>query len=297
MPHYLISSLIVPISFLFAFCSSDQECSDCLPSEDTVSVKDTIHGNNVPIINAKGSIIETRFNTVSNFKRISCDTNSFAQFLRNLPLKPHNSSVKYYDGDTKRNNNTYLGVVDLPIGKRDLHQCADAVMRLRADYLRSQNRFDEIKFSFNNGFIAEYSKWKKGYRIHFDGNSFSWKKKTNPSDSDESYWKYLEYVFSFAGTWSLEKELNAVTIDNMKIGDIFILGGSPGHAVIVVDMMKNESTGQEYFMLAQSYMPAQEIQILHNPNDMTKSPWYSKEFGNTLKTPEWNFARTSLKRF
>lgn len=61
--------------------------------------------------------------------------------------------------------------------------------------------------------------------------------------------------------------------------------------------MKDKSSGQEFFMLAQSYMPAQETQVLHNPMDMGISPWYSKDFGTTLKTPEWDFSRNSLKRF
>lgn len=233
MQRALTPLLIVSFTFILAFFSQNQACLDC--SSSNIDVGDTIHRYGIPLINKSDSTFETRFNTLNNCERIDYDSSSFGHFLRDLPLKSHNSSVKYYDGSTKRNNNTYVGVVDLPIGKRDLHQCADAIMRLRADYLRSQKRYDEIKFSFNNGFVAEYSKWKAGYRIHFDGNSFSWKKDTAPSESDESYWKYLKYVFSFAGTWSLEKELKAVTIDQMKIGDVFILGGSPGHAVIVVD--------------------------------------------------------------
>lgn len=270
MQHPFLLNIFLPLVLSLTFCTQTQESEGDLTSGHETQVKDT----DLPLINTNGNTIESRFNPLANCERVLAKSNSFGAYLRDLPLKSHGSSVKYFDGDVKRNNQVYVGVVDLPIGDRDLHQCADAIMRLRADYLRVQKRYDEIKFSFNNGFVADYSKWKEGYRISYNGDSFFWKKKASPSDSDESYWKYLEYVFSFAGTWSLEKELNAVTTENMKIGDIFIYGGSPGHAVIVVDMIEDKTTGLKYFMLAQSYMPAQEIQILINPNNEETSPLF-----------------------
>jgi hypothetical protein len=48
-------------------------------------------------------------------------------------------------------------------------------------------------------------------------------------------------------------------------------------------------------MLAQSYMPAQDIQILKNPNDSDISPWYSANFVDKLLTPEWTFDTGDLK--
>lgn len=297
MQHSFGINFLLPLTLLLTFCTQESEGSSSLTNQYDTEQKSDARSIPQSLINTEGKTIESRFNPLTNCERISAEPNSFGEFLRGLSLKPHGSEVKYYDGNLKRNDNVYVGVVDLPIGKRDLHQCADAIMRLRADYLRTEKRFDEIKFTFNNGFVAEYSKWKEGYRIGFNGESFSWKKKTSPSDSDESYWKYLEYVFSFAGTWSLEKELNAVSNDNMEIGDIFIYGGAPGHAVIVVDMIEDKSNGKKYFMLAQSYMPAQEIQILVNPNDGETSPWYSSERRGALNTPEWVFDAGSLKRF
>ena len=51
----------------------------------------------------------------------------------------------------------------------------------------------------------------------------------------------------------------------MQIGDVLIQGGSPGHAVIVVDMAENPATGEKLYLLAQSYMPAQDIQSAGEP--------------------------------
>lgn len=290
----VITALLAILLLGFTFCT-DQETSLSV-SEHNLMHK--IDDQPYPIIDTTGTNIATRFSTPQNFERIQVRDSSFGSYLRKLPLKPHGCEVSYFNGQKKSNKNIYCAVVDLPIGNRDLHQCADAVMRLRADYLREQKRFEDIHFTFNNGFEARYDKWMKGYRIHFDGTDFYWTKDSEASNSDASYWKYLEYVFSFAGTYSLAQELPAIDEKDMKIGDVFIWGGNPGHAVIVVDMAINKATGDKVFMLAQSYMPAQEIQILVNPkNHEIISPWYAIDFGEYLHTPEWRFEKGFLKRF
>ncbi len=253
--------------------------------------------NNTNKANLFENTIQQRFQLPQGFVREEESKTSFDYFLRNLPLKPLGSNVLYFDGTTKPNRNVYEAVVDLPIGKQDLHQCADAVMRLRADYFYSQKQYDKIHFNFTNGFRADFSKWAAGYRIAIKGNKTSWIKTAKPSDSYETYWKYLEKVFMYAGTASLEKELKPINALDIKIGDVFIKGGFPGHAVIVVDMALNPKNNQKIMLLAQSYMPAQEIQILKNPNNSSLSPWYAVDFGTSLQTPEWTFSSSQLKRF
>ena len=86
------------------------------------------------------------------------------------------------------------------------------------------------------------------------------------------------------------------SLSDMKIGDVFIKGGSPGHAIIIVDMAENDK-GEKIFMLAQSYMPAQQTQILINPNDKKMGVWYSLKETDILNTPEWRFGIENLKKF
>ena len=241
--------------------------------------------------------IESRFLAPQNFARINYPEKSFAQYLRQLPLKPHGSEVKLFDGRTKPNYKVYDAVVDLEIGHKDLHQCADAVMRLRSEFLWQQGLYEKIHFNFTNGFRVDYTEWMKGRRIIVNGNKTSWNNRNNPSNTYADFWKYMETIFMYAGTLSLAKELNQVSMDEMEIGDVFIKGGSPGHAVIVVDMAINPVNGKKIFMLAQSYMPAQEIQILQNPGNKKISPWYETDPDNQLRTPEWTFHTSALKRF
>jgi hypothetical protein len=43
-----------------------------------------------------------------------------------------------------------FAVMDLPVGNKDLQQCADAIMRLRAEYLYRPGQFNSIRFYDNN---------------------------------------------------------------------------------------------------------------------------------------------------
>jgi hypothetical protein len=248
------------------------------------------------LINKEGTSVKTRFNTPDNFTRIKTPANSFAYYLQNFPLKAYNAKVHLYNGELKYRQDIHSAVLAIDVGKRDLQQCADATMRLRAEYLYKQKQYDKIHFNFTNGFKASYAKWRLGYRIRVKGNKVTWVKSAKPSVSYHSFRKYLTMVFSYAGTLSLSKELPAIPIKDLQIGDIFIQGGSPGHAIIVMDMAEDK-TGDKLFLLAQSYMPAQEIHILKNPNNKNTSPWYSTKNLTTLKTPEWIFTKDDIKRF
>jgi len=251
-----------------------------------------------PIVrDSSGNTVKTRFKTPDRYTRVSSEKNSFAEYLQNLPLKPEGTKVLNYDGTEKRPDDVYAAVINVDVGDKDLQQCADAVMRLRAEYLFAQGKIEDIEFNFTNGFIAEYSKWRLGYRISVSGNKVSWIKKSEESTSYNEFRKYLDVVFTYAGTLSLEKELPPIDISEIEIGSVFIKGGSPGHAVIIVDLAENKTTGDKVFLIAQSYMPAQDIQILKNPDSNSLSPWYSTNIENTLVTREWTFKKTQLKKF
>lgn len=248
------------------------------------------------LINEQGNTIAERVGTPLGFERIEEKEGSFGSYLRNFPLNPPGSQVKYYNGDVK-SAEVYVAVFNMDIGDRDLQQCADAVMRLRAEYLYQKGEYDKIHFNFTNGFRADYSKWRQGYRIAVNGNHAAWVQKNIKSTDYESFREYLDMVFAYAGTLSLSKELKKAPVSDMQIGDVFIEGGTPGHAVIVVDMAENKETGERLFLLAQSYTPAQDIQLLKNPQNDDGNPWYSLGPAEELHTPEWDFTTDQLMRF
>lgn len=286
----IIACFLMPF-FLFSSCqSSSQEIAEKLPSNTKEPTKE------IEILQPNGESIQTRFSPPAGYQRVAHETANFASYLQQLPLKPHGSIVHYYDGGEKTQSGVYAAVVDMEIGKRDLQQCADAVMRLRGEFLFQQKRYDDIRFNFTNGFDMAFAKWRQGYRVKVAGNNVSWVKSKSPSNSYTNFRSYMNMVFAYAGTLSLAKELKSVAISEMQIGDVFIQGGSPGHAVIVVDMAIN-AAGEKRFMLAQSYMPAQDIQVLQNPDQAAISPWYEMPTGERVATPEWDFSVYDLKRF
>lgn len=286
-----LSALLLSLCCLYSCSSNSQEISSQLPGTSQL-----IQASPWSPIDTNGATIQERFVPPTGFTRVAYPAKSFAAFLQQLPLKPAGSRVKYFNGSEKAPGQVYLAVVDMDVGKRDLQQCADAIMRLRGEYLFEQKRYDEIRFNLTNGFDMTFAKWRQGYRIKVNGNTVSWVKAKSASHSYPQFRSYMNMVFAYAGTLSLAKELQPVAKEEIQVGDVFIQGGSPGHAVIVVDMAINEA-GEKRFLLAQSYMPAQDIQVLQNPNSELSSPWFELPPGERMETPEWNFTVHDLKRF
>jgi Domain of unknown function (4846) len=208
------------------------------------------------------------------FERIKDDSGSFPKFLRNINLK-ENTTVYLFNGQPKRNQFAQYALLDISTGNKDLQQCADAVMRLRAEYLFSQKQFDQIIFYDNEHTVYNFS--MPYTREHFD--------------------KYLSRVFGMCGSASLAKQLKPVnSFSQIQPGDVIIRGGFPGHAVIVMDVAVN-NTGKKIYLLAQSYMPAQDIHVLKNPNNTGLSPWYEVNDDTIIATPEYTFTQNELRRW
>ena len=171
------------------------------------------------------------------------------------------------------------------------------MIRLRAEYLYSQRKSvgDSLQLHFGRcRFILEVVRRISSRRKRESGELGEIR---GADDSYRSFRAYLDVVFNYAGTASLERELSKMANPrDLQGGDVFIQAGYPGHAVIVVDVARNRE-GRKVFLLAQSYMPAQDMQILRNPEGGTLGPWYDANFGAVLRTPEWTFNASHLRRF
>ena len=269
---------------------SDENDSETRESEGTEAA-----GGVEDLLNPEGMTLETRVRTPGGYMRMPAEEGSFAAFLRNYSMKEADSPVLLYNGREKGNQGAHAAVFTLPIESEDLQQCADSVMRVYAEYFYQTGQYDRIAFHFVNGFWAEYSKWRDGYRIVVDGNDVSWSNSAEADDSYENFQEYMRMVFAYAGTLSMKEEAHEITLDEIQAGDVFLKGGSPGHVVMIVDVCEKED-GSKAFLLGQGYMPAQEFHLLKNPKH-GEDPWYYEEEVNyPFSTPEYTFLEGSLCR-
>ncbi len=245
---------------------------------------------------AEGTTLATRINPPQGYLRPEAEEDSLAFFLRNYPVKEHNAPVRLYNGELKEDQTAHAAVLCLPMEDEDFQQCADSIMRVFAEYYRSLDRPEKIAFHFTDDFTADYVKWRDGYRIRLDEGGFSWVKSAGYDDSYENFTRYLRMVFIYAGTFSMDTwEAKPISLDELQIGDVFLKGGSPGHAMLVADICVNEA-GKKAFLLAQGHMPAQEFQIAKNPVHPDDPWYYEEEVQYPFSTIEYVFPEECLKR-
>lgn len=245
--------------------------------------------------NSSDKTIGTRFVPPKGYQRNTVPKGSFAEYLRRFPLEVAGSKVRFYDGQIK-SPSYQAAVLAIDVGKKDLQQCADAVMRLRSEYLYQQKEWSKISFKNFAGERMDYVRYQQGYRMTAKG----YQKIANSDNSKTGFREYLDMVFNYANTFTFERELTAQPLENLQVGDVFIVSNPKryGHAMLVIDVAENPKTKDKVFLLAQSYMPAQSIHIVQNPGGSISKVWYSVgEITDELVTPEWTFPASALRKF
>jgi hypothetical protein len=238
-----------------------------------------------------------RFAAPPGFVRVAVEPGSFGEWLRGLPLAPAGTPVRLHDGREKADQSDVAAVIDIDVGSADLQQCADAIIRLRAEYLFSRGAFADIAFDFTSGDRYHFRSYAEGVTPAVAGSKVSWRQGRGNGDSHESLRRWLDIVFTYAGTVSLSHELDPVgSLPDADIGDALILPGSPGHAVLIVDMATDAATGRKAVLLAQGFMPAQSVHILANLDDDAPSPWFLVDDDRVVAGP-WVFTPDRLRRF
>jgi hypothetical protein len=246
---------------------------------------------------APAETVGGRFAAPDGFARIAIDSGSFAEWLRSLPLAPTGTPVLLHDGRAKFDQSGTAAVIDIDIGRADLQQCADAIIRLRAEYLFSTGAFADIAFDFTSGDRYQFLSYAEGITPAVSGAKVTWRQGRRNDGSHASMRRWLDIVFTYAGTISLSRELAARgRMSDAAIGDALVLPGSPGHAVLIVDMAEDATTGRKTVLLAQGFMPAQSLHILANTDDPELSPWFVLGDDRLVASP-WSFTSDRLRRF
>ena len=191
--------------------------------------------------------------TPIGYTRVDAPAGSFGSFARSLPLEKRGSKVHLYTGGDARFQSLSTGVIAMPL-LSNYEQCADVTMRLKAEYLFSQGRFSEIRFTDVNG--------KR--QIYTGGNS------------RKAFEKYMRNIYGCCSTFSLFHETTPRKASEVQPGDVLVYPARPGrkygHALIVIDVAHNES-GNVAIMCAEGNTPARDIHVVRNNNPI-RNPWF-----------------------
>lgn len=248
-------------------------------------------------VNEEGATIKERITVPEGYERVVYSENTFQHYVQNYPLKSFGSKIINYDGNEYGYQRGHVGILEIPVPSNGLQQCADALIRIRSEYLWETNQKNAIGFNFTSGHYCSWKQYAEGYRPKVNGSRVSFHKTAGADTSEANFYRYLNLIYTYAGTQSLFDELKSIeTVEEVQVGDMLIYPGSPGHVVMVVDEVVN-SSGEKLFILAQGNTPAQSVHILKNPNDSRISPWYELEMGAYLEIPTYYFNETRFVRF
>ena len=240
--------------------------------------------------------LELRFPVPEGGLRADVEPGSFAAWLRVLPLREDRDDVRAWNGDALRRPAAAVAALD--VGRGDLQQCADSALRLHAEWLWASGRADEAAYHFTSGDRSAWVDWRAGERFVIDGAHVERQKGAARGADWATYRAWLQYVFRFAGTRSLRFDTAAVPADRpIAAGDVFVDPGSPGHAVVVLDVMHRD--GRPHALLGQGFMPAEDFHVLTD-RAAVDGVWFPLPVGadDALDSPSWSpFPRSTARRF
>jgi hypothetical protein len=243
---------------------------------------------------APADTLRSRWAAPAGFARVPLAAGSFGAWLRQLPLAAAGTPVRSYAGDVlyPASDSRIAAVIAIDAGSADLQQCADAVIRLHAEWRWSQGRRDHA-YRAASGILLPFERFTRGERVVADGTRLRWRPAGRVGADYAAFRRYLDVVFTWANSVSLARQADEVSPDALQPGDFFALGGNPGHAVLVLDLARAVG-GRRAALLGQSYMPAQNLHVLRPAAGRV---WFSLEPSRDLSTPFWRpFPWSSLRR-
>lgn len=188
------------------------------------------------------------------FERVDARAGDYTSFLRSLPLKPYGTKVQLYTGGDARLQFLSAAVIDLPL-LSNYEQCADATMRIRAEYFYKSGRYGDIRFTDVNG-----------NKLTYQGGA-----------NRKAFEKYMRIVYGVCSTFSLFHETKPRAISEVQPGDVLVFkareGRKYGHAILVADVARNKQ-GKVAILCLEGNTPARDLHIMRNMANPARNPWF-----------------------
>ncbi|OPC08189.1 hypothetical protein BAY01_17555 [Elizabethkingia miricola] len=272
---------------ILSSCQKNENLSAKVPAKNNSEIQEHY-------VDEKSNTLKGRLLVPKGFTREITNENTWDHFIQNQALEKYGSPILKYDGTKISDQKHHIGTLMYDVGEKDLQQCADALIRLRAEYLFGQKRYNEIGFNFTSGDHFTWKSYAEGERPLINGNNVKFIKRApeNALGSYSDFRQYLDIIYNYAGTISLSKELKD-SKGNMElnIGDLIITPGSPGHTVMIADKISDGKNKK--YALIEGFTPAQTIHIL----SVNGNPWFSIKPGAIIETPRYTFQNAVIKRF
>jgi len=164
------------------------------------------------------------------YARIMPEPGSFGEFIQSQPISSDNNIYMHYGSILK--SNEHIGILKNYQDVHEFEQCADLIMHMVADYNASKNRT----------------------------TTFTTSKKNKKTGTNTTRMLYDWYVH--CNTESLMyHDTEPVSLNDVMPGDLLLITDtSPGHVVIIIDVVKK---GEKVKVaLAQGHMPAMSCHIV-----------------------------------
>ncbi len=272
---------------ILSSCQKNETLSAKVPAKNDSEIQERY-------VDEKSNILKGRLLVPKGFAREITNENTWEHFIQNQALEKFGSPILKHDGTKILDQKHHVGTLTYDVGEKDLQQCADALIRLRAEYLFGQKRYNEIGFNFTSGNHFTWKSYAEGERPLINGNNVKFIKRApeNALSSYSDFRQYLDIIYNYAGTISLSKELkDSKSSAELNIGDLIITPGSPGHTVMIADKISDGEN--EKYALIEGFTPAQSIHVL----SLIGNTWLNIKPGAIIETPRYTFQNAVIKRF
>ncbi|MDD2716061.1 MAG: DUF4846 domain-containing protein [Candidatus Wallbacteria bacterium] len=238
-----------------------------------------------------------KIHTPQNYRRIRYQDDSYAEWLRHLPLKKEGSKV-YLGYAMKNIQLNHVAIIDIDQGKRELQKGIGFTYRLLAEYMYSLEMYQDLRYETEQGTQISFFWDLYGYKPTVIKNDYQWNwKRQSIKDYDrfqEFMWKYVK-AGTYEGTFQKLERLK--NFNDLRIGDLITRNGFDGCALLVIDMAVNPLDQTKVYLFAFNSVPNQDLQIMANLGDRELSPWYSfKKFNVKISTTEFVFQQSDAFR-
>lgn len=209
---------------------------------------------------------------------IRTEDSAFGKWARQRVVEDPTEPIRTYAGDRVAHHGR---VVRLPLVPGDRQQCADSLIRLRAEWERSLGI--SPVFHATSGDPMGWQRYQDGEIPYEKNGRIAWK-----TGKPGSFEQYLARVFIWAGTASLHA-YDTKPVTSPRSGDMLIQPGYPGHAVLLLDVVSRGS--ERLVLIGEGYMPAQNFHVELGP----VGGWWRWNEGVALD--HWNLPAETLRRF